>query len=640
MKGGITSGVAYPRAVCELARTYSLKSVGGASAGAIAAAAAAAAEYQRRTGTDASGYARLATLPAWLASDGNLGRLFQANEPTRPLYNLLLKSLEVKGGLLRKVFGVFFAACRSFPAWGSAGAAAALILLLLGVWQASRVGVFAAYAAGAGRFMLLGYGILLTLIFVVLGAAVFVAAALVLRVFHGLPANYYGLTTGLLDPEGRGEHPALTTWLADEIDAIAGKSRRAAPLTFGDLWDAVGTLDQTLPPGDDRGVRLQLITTNLTLGRPYRLPFDDESTEYFYDPEEWAKFFPAYVMKWLAEHPRELTETEPKKRERQATEWKSFEPRKPLPSPRDMPVVIAARMSLSFPVLIGAVPLWTVDRSRVLKDKKTGVERPPKLERCVFSDGGISSNFPIHFFDKPLPRWPTFGIDLQNFHPDFPRDPEDESKNSYLVRTNAGGRADVWDRFDDPRRSGRARLTGFFGALIYTVYNWADNSQTRVPGYRDRVVHIFQTKDEGGLNLNMPETAILALAERGRWAGVKLRDRFTGRDGSALTWDNHRWIRYRSTMSLVEGLLRDLRRGAGAPLAGDTIYANLIARGPTDPPPGYRLNEPGQRAYAEFLTRRLLELSDEWEQKSKESGQSFTDGGPRPEPELRFRPRI
>jgi hypothetical protein len=36
MKGGITSGVVYPHAVCELARTYRFAKVGGTSAGAIA----------------------------------------------------------------------------------------------------------------------------------------------------------------------------------------------------------------------------------------------------------------------------------------------------------------------------------------------------------------------------------------------------------------------------------------------------------------------------------------------------------------------------------------------------------------------------------------------------------------------------
>ena len=37
MKGGVTSGVIYPLALCELAREFRLRNVGGASAGAIAA---------------------------------------------------------------------------------------------------------------------------------------------------------------------------------------------------------------------------------------------------------------------------------------------------------------------------------------------------------------------------------------------------------------------------------------------------------------------------------------------------------------------------------------------------------------------------------------------------------------------------
>jgi hypothetical protein len=55
MKGGITSGVIYPLAVCELAQIYKLRSVGAASAGAIAAAAAAAAEAGRPTGASTEG---------------------------------------------------------------------------------------------------------------------------------------------------------------------------------------------------------------------------------------------------------------------------------------------------------------------------------------------------------------------------------------------------------------------------------------------------------------------------------------------------------------------------------------------------------------------------------------------------------
>ena len=43
MKGGITSGIVYPLAACELARQYRFRSIGGSSAGAIGAVMVAAA---------------------------------------------------------------------------------------------------------------------------------------------------------------------------------------------------------------------------------------------------------------------------------------------------------------------------------------------------------------------------------------------------------------------------------------------------------------------------------------------------------------------------------------------------------------------------------------------------------------------
>ncbi|WBY08144.1 patatin-like phospholipase family protein [Sphingomonas sp. 7/4-4] len=48
MKGGITSGLVYPRAVLELASRYHFKCIGGTSAGAIAAVAAAGAALGER----------------------------------------------------------------------------------------------------------------------------------------------------------------------------------------------------------------------------------------------------------------------------------------------------------------------------------------------------------------------------------------------------------------------------------------------------------------------------------------------------------------------------------------------------------------------------------------------------------------
>jgi predicted acylesterase/phospholipase RssA len=51
MKGGITSGIVYPRAVLALKEQgYYFRCIGGTSAGAIAAAATAAAEFGREAG--------------------------------------------------------------------------------------------------------------------------------------------------------------------------------------------------------------------------------------------------------------------------------------------------------------------------------------------------------------------------------------------------------------------------------------------------------------------------------------------------------------------------------------------------------------------------------------------------------------
>src|SRR5438874_11437292 len=73
MKGGITSGVVYPLAACELAKSYRFRRVGGTSAGAIAAAATAAAEYGRWRGTG-GGFASLEALPGWLGEPSPLGK--------------------------------------------------------------------------------------------------------------------------------------------------------------------------------------------------------------------------------------------------------------------------------------------------------------------------------------------------------------------------------------------------------------------------------------------------------------------------------------------------------------------------------------------------------------------------------------
>src|SRR6185312_14474479 len=94
LKGGITSGIVYPSAIAKLAAHYRLRSIGGASAGAIAAAAAAAAESGRASGS----FDRLAKLPEALAETDTRGatrlfRLFDPQRATRSAFNLLVAGL-------------------------------------------------------------------------------------------------------------------------------------------------------------------------------------------------------------------------------------------------------------------------------------------------------------------------------------------------------------------------------------------------------------------------------------------------------------------------------------------------------------------------------------------------------------------
>ena len=101
MKGGITSGVVYPPAICKLAEQYHFKNIGGTSAGAIAAALTAAAEYQRRQTGSNSGFDLVAKLRVGLgevkSGDTQLFRLFQPDGSCARLFGILTRSLNAPG---------------------------------------------------------------------------------------------------------------------------------------------------------------------------------------------------------------------------------------------------------------------------------------------------------------------------------------------------------------------------------------------------------------------------------------------------------------------------------------------------------------------------------------------------------------
>ncbi|HEX4441338.1 MAG TPA: patatin-like phospholipase family protein [Thermoanaerobaculia bacterium] len=621
MKGGITSGVVYPAAGVALARRYTLRSIGGASAGAIAAALFAAAEFRRSARGSSAGFDELATYPATFGSTTPSGTSFllalvRPAPDARRLFRLLLaflgpdrwrKALRVAGTALVQYAGAF----------------------VIGLVPAAALVIYASRASDSlvTRLVVL----LLSLLPLLLGITVPFVVAVFLDLVRATTRHGFGICTGQGDPAAPGDPPPLTDWLETRLDAVAFGNDRGGdrpdgyapedPLTFADLWGAPTEDDRRRLEVDAGGrrINLEVMTTNLTQGRPYRLPF--ESDRLFFDPAELGRLFSPRIVEFMKRHRRRSSDHDP--RLTAIAEQKGLVP---LPRAGDIPVVVAVRMSLSFPVLVSAVPLWGFDFSWAAKDA-SGAPGEPRLTRCWFTDGGITSNFPIHFFDGPIPRWPTFAFDLTPFHPRFAYDPKDETKNVWLPSTNGDGLTEVWS---NPPEGGRAsELFWFLARIVDTMQNWRDNIQLKVPGYRDRVAQIHLRDEEGGINLTMPPELIAALSERGGYAASVLAERFSDQppSGTILTWDNHCWVRLRSMMSLLEQNVAKIER-AFSQREGTKTYGALEER-----PPSYRFAD---SASARAMLAELDALAAGWAQKPG----SFGANAPKPAPELRVMPRV
>lgn len=605
MKGGITSGVVYPHAVCTLAQTYRFRNVGGTSAGAIAAAATAAAEFGRERG----GFRELAALPEWMGSDGNLVGLFQPQAGTASFFAVLIGALE--GGPV----GACRAALRRNPLAALVGAALGLALFVLSLVR----------GLGEGFDALVVVGLLAGVLLAVLGATLGVLARLGRQLTRGVADNGFGLCSGGPGSRSTGK-PALTAWLNSLLNQTAGLPP-GRPLTFGHLW-AGPDGDRAAPPTNpsERQLQLAMMTTNLVNRRAHRLPW--ESREWFFDPEEFRALFPAEVVDWMVAHPPpDLDDSEGAKAQRE-----SALPRLPLPAAADLPVVVATRMSLSFPVLLSGVPLWRFDYTR---------PAPRPIERCWFSDGGISSNFPVHFFDRLVPRWPTFAINLRPFALGQVPSETDQAANTSMVKKNGEGIADWWYRL--PERPGGLglldkRLLSFLMSAVRTMQNRVDEAQMRVPGYRDRVAHVSLAEDEGGMNLTMPPERIAALTERGRAAAERLRTAYTPPDepGKTITWDNHRWVRLRSSLAVLEKMHGHFADGySQAPASPDEMtYSELLGRDPEAPPKSYPWTLEARGRLASEEIEAILGAATA----KDDAGCSVADGAPRPAPEGRIGP--
>ena len=482
MKGGITSGVVYPVAIEVLATKYRLRSIGGSSAGAIAATIAAAAEYRRQSdqaGDPDAGFQRVGALANELGDV--TGKVFQPYPALADLYAILIAAVSDGGGLgsiLKTILKVY-------KTITIATLLAVVVSILLG--------------AAAGSFWLGVLGVVLSL----LGGAVAIAAVLAKRVFRDLPQHDFGLCPGLTVPGNEGD--GLTNWIMDRIDEVAGRPLDGNPLLISDL--------------EDCGIELAAMTTDLSSQRPYQLPL--RSSHHFFSRAEFEKLFPKRMVDYLCgdrtpgssglpDGPNDLY---------------------PLPESGEFPVALCARMSLSFPGLISAVPLWRRDFNLKNADGGAGVWR-----RCLFSDGGISSNFPVLFFDQLLPSRPTFGISLGSWEEERHGEERVFLSKKHIQSTNL------------PARPVKGVL-GFVFSILNTSKDWQDTLQSMLPGYAERIVEIrLDDANEGGMNLAMSPQTIQKLTEFGREAGQKLIDEFD--------FDENRWRRGLSALSEVEGALQ------------------------------------------------------------------------------------
>ncbi|MBK8448036.1 MAG: hypothetical protein IPL41_15505 [Micropruina sp.] len=400
--------------------------------------------------------------------------------------------------------------------------------------------------------------------------------------------------------------PNLTDWLTQALADLAGLPGDDV-LRFGHMWTG-GDFVPGDPEGagrraaDDprlRSINLELMSTELIRRAPYRfpLPVAAPGDELYFDPSDLDGLLPRRVI--------EAMTLGAQARQVRCLATGELLALYPFPQPWDLPVVFATRASLALPALFQAVRLYELRQGSVpvrtefgeriaapdgtdLRFPLTQADAEPVAQELWLTDGGVTSNFPIHMFDSPLPLWPTVGIDLA------PHPVGAAHQDVYLM-----GDARAAKQLASPLR---ATMSGFISAIIGTGLQWRDNAQLQMPAFQARIAVVRQRSNEGGNNLFMTRSDIASLALRGVVAGMRLRRRFA----SDPQWQRQQWLRLRvagqNVVDVAERLQTSLREQTYARLVPEqlsgTEWSDLEAlrtslTGHADPnPPGFP-NRPG-----------------------------------------------
>jgi predicted acylesterase/phospholipase RssA len=616
LKGGVVDGVIYPGVLIELARGFRFQSLAGTSVGAIAAALAAASELSRRFGSDVGFNEVLRKVPDELAQpdpqkEGQtvLQSLFQTEPALQRLFSAVVDLMSVK----RTEFAcALVTAIRVHYKW-----------VLVGWFVTGFVGVLVTTLIG----LLLAYFLAVQLVwheptFSYLSALSFVSVfshfpfalvtGLLAAVFGFVRTVYreylcltgqpgFGFCSGLSTDGGKSE--ALTEWLHRGIQGAA-RMELSRPLTFQDLWDAPCGPKKVDGTPLEKSIDLRMMTTSISHGRPYEMPMVDTSVRLFFSLKEWSHYFPPSIMEHLGEVSQPYTQEtidllaggdidgmrQPDVQNSPHVESIPHDPDckncddraccedckhdfRELPVGQ-LPVLVAVRLSMNVPVLFQALPLWAIDHEG---GRKKFPEKPeaPMFKKAWFADGGLTSNFPLHIFDSPIPEWPTFGVyiaeksrqDTSNENPHAKKPPY------WLTKFHTSGRGEKWFDISDVNTQSAGKPTNLKGFADYlfgagfAAKDWADNANLRLPGTRDRVVVVYtEGLTQGGFNLKLPGDRIKKLGyTNGTEAGVALAQKFLPSvpkfnpklEGSAA-WLDHRWMRFNAYLTAVKSHLQGL----------------------------------------------------------------------------------
>lgn len=601
LKGGIIDGVVYPGILLELARSFRFQSIAGTSVGALAASLAAASEFSRRFNSNVGFDEVLRKMPDELqkkkAGKSKLESLFQTSPDQTRLFDVLVDSLaEAREKMWRKLL----VNIRNAYAFN-------LVLgFLIGFGFPFLVfAISYAFFGANGSCLPVAFAVcsLPTLSLAVLLGLVVALLALLWAIYKDTKrlasSNGFGFCTGM--SENGGQTDGLTEWLHKGIQGAAGLPL-SRPLTFEDLWKAPGGPPQQEGSDSSRSIDLRVISTALSHGRPYEFPQAPGSSRLFFRLDELVPYFPASIINHLERVSKRYSQQEfylnsdltvsktPTSPGLDAVPnhpplYKVFDSPDASQSPRELlgtdlfrelpagelPILVAARLSMNFPILLKSIPLWAVDREagRAISDDK---RKGPKFKRTWFSDGGITSNFPIHTFDKPIPSWPTFGIYIapaarSNQERQKPR--AQKPAIGWLPRFHTSGESEKWIEIDaeadltklpNAHISKPRQFVNFLSAIFDSAKDWSDNANLRMPGIRDRVAFIYKNDPAiGGLNLKLGSQSILDFGYiNGPMVARSLVTKFledTDRNvclNGTRGWMDHRWVRLNSYLQALK----------------------------------------------------------------------------------------